>query len=238
MLRLEDHAVHVHAGILCGPVLTDPNEREIIGRARQAGVRDPNRSRAHFDNIFSDFLSEVLFKNAELVDLGPGQFDFGVMARERGARRVVGIDNDPAVLELGRHKGFEVREANLRTIDAASPPEAFDGVFCKFSLNVFWHADDADREALVDQVAGLVRPGAWSWIAPWNGAPKRVPLTSDELRRGVERQAQAFRAHGYAGYDLTEELAKRYGVTGAVVNRALFVRGLPVPRAVAQCVRL
>jgi hypothetical protein len=220
-------------------MLTDPAERRIIEGARQAGVRDPDRSRVHFERIFSDFLGDVLFEDADLLDLGPGQFDFGVLAVERGARRVVGIDNDPAVLELGLHKGFEVREGNLRALDAASFPEAFDGVFCKFSINAFWHGEDAHRERLVDQIARLARSEGWSWIAPWNGRPKREPLVDNELRRGLELQAEAFKARGYVAYELTEDLAKRYGVNGNVVNRPLFLRGLTAPAVVeGQCIRL
>lgn len=86
-------------------MLTDPREIEIISKARQKNVRDQNRSRQHFLNILEDFLPLKSLKDQLILDLGPGQFDFGVVARERGAE-VMAIDNDPAVVELGRYKGF------------------------------------------------------------------------------------------------------------------------------------
>ena len=41
-------------------MLTDPTEIEIISAARQKNVRDPLRSRAHFDNIFADFSRAII----------------------------------------------------------------------------------------------------------------------------------------------------------------------------------
>lgn len=106
-------------------MLTDPAEIEIITRASQANVRDPTRSRRHFEHIFEDFLAAVDLSGHRLLDIGPGQYDFGVMARERGAT-VVGIDRDPAVLELGRHKGFDVIDADFRTADAGTLGGPYD----------------------------------------------------------------------------------------------------------------
>jgi ribosomal protein L11 methylase PrmA len=85
-------------------MLTDSIEIEIISKAKQKNVRDPERSRQHFERIYDDFFGSVNYRNKTFLDLGPGQYDFGVLAELRGAK-TVGFDNDPAVLELGKHKG-------------------------------------------------------------------------------------------------------------------------------------
>jgi len=64
-------------------MLTDPEEIRIISIARQKNVRDPNRSREHFHHIFKDFFSKSDFNGLRVLDLGPGQYDFGELARER-----------------------------------------------------------------------------------------------------------------------------------------------------------
>lgn len=215
-------------------MLTDPVEIEIISGAKQPGVADPRRSREPFARIFEDFLEGVAFEGARCIDLGAGQHDFGELARKRGAE-VVATDNDPAVLELGRHKGFDSREVQLRKLVAAGLDGPYDGVFCKFSINAFWHLQPGAGRAAVDEIAGLGRPDGWSWIAPWNGVPKKAELSPDATQAVLHDQAAAFRAHGYEAFDLSDELARRFGVSGAVANHALFVRNLPVPPEVAAC---
>jgi hypothetical protein len=211
-------------------MLRDPVEIEIASRAQQPGIRDPNRPREHFDHIFDDFLRGDVIAARDLIDLGPGQWDFAELARERGVGSVTGIDRDEAVVELGHYKGFRPLLGDLRELD---PGElgTFDGVFCKFSLNAFWAATDDEAVAYVGRIGELVRPGGWSWIAPWNGAPAELP--QDAIDRRLAAQRSAFREHGFDAYELPVELARRYGVTGRVANHPLFVRELPGPPAAA-----
>jgi hypothetical protein len=166
--------------------------------------------------------------------MGAGQFDFGVLARQRGAS-VLGIDNDPAVLELGTHKGFATQQVQLRRLDARHLPGPFDGLFCKFSLNAFWASGPTEHRAQIHEIASLLKTDGWAWIAPWNGPPKRVPLSPDDISQTLQVQADEFARHGFLGFALTDALAKYYGVHGATGNNALFVRNLPCPMSVATC---
>lgn len=219
-------------------MLTDRREIEIISRARQKNVRDPRRSRAHFERIFADFLMPLDLHSRRLLDLGPGQFDFGELARGLGAE-VRCIDNDPAVVELGAYKGFEVKLANLKDLSALDLGGPFDGVFCKFSVNAFWFNSRLDLvESYIDALHALMGPEAWGWIAPWNGAPKKADLGPKAVERVLERQGRAFKACGFQGYDLSESLSRHYGIHGATANRALFVKNLHVPAGVQSCPRL
>jgi hypothetical protein len=212
-------------------MLTDPREIEIIARARQANVRNHRRSRQHFVNILADFFEDRHFAGRRCLDLGPGQYDFGVLARDGGAA-VVGIDNDPAVIELGRHKGFDVIEGNLKSLSVASFAGPFDGLFCKFSINCFWFGNDAGALAEFSaRLAACVRPDGWLWIAPWNGVPKTSTLDQHDQRTILHRQRRLFEDMGCETLDLSPRRAARYGVTGRVANHVLFVRGLKKPPA-------
>lgn len=216
-------------------MLTDPGEIRIISQARQKNVRDPGRSRKHFLNIFEGFLGGASFEGATLLDLGPGQYDFAEMARARGAM-TYGIDNDPAVIELGEYKGYPARLASLKDLHAADYDFQFDGVFCKYSINAFWFYDDDHRGAeYVRQIGRLVKPGGWAWIAPWNGVPKKADLSPDQVAHVLSVQARAFGELGFLGVDLTERLSKRYGVHGSTANRALYLLNLTAPARLAKC---
>ena len=124
-------------------MLTDPNEIRIISQARQKNVRDPNRSRQHFERVLSDFFAGVDFTGQTVLDMGPGQHDLAELLRPRGAT-VVAVDNDPAVIELGKYKGLEVIDGNLKRLSKVALNRTFDGLFCKLSTNAYWFAADDD----------------------------------------------------------------------------------------------
>jgi 2-polyprenyl-3-methyl-5-hydroxy-6-metoxy-1,4-benzoquinol methylase len=218
-------------------MLTNPEEIRIISKAIQKNVRDPQRSRAHFDRIFDDFLKDVHFKNTILLDLGPGQYDFGVLARDRGAT-VFAIDYDPAVVELGQHKGFSAKMGNLENIRAEDFDVLFDGIFCKYSIDAFWFDDEKDHENHIKELVKLIKRGGWAWIAPWNGAYKDKNLSHEDVDKALSVQTKVFKKEGFTALELTEELSKYYGVHGITANRALFILNLKSPETLEVCKRL
>ena len=208
-------------------MLIDPNEIEIISRARQKNIRNQTRSREHFVHILKDFFYDIDFKGMSVIDLGPGHYDFGVLAIEKGATQIAAIDNDPAVLELGRYRNYTVVDARLQDLKLDLFKEPFDLVFCKFSINCFWFWDDeAQLRHHIDHVAKLVKAGGYAWIAPWNGVPKSIELSPAQVDMVLSIQREAFLKNGFKVIELTDQQAVRYGVTGAVANHALFTKNL------------
>ena len=208
-------------------MLVDKQEIAIIANAKQKNVRDPNRSRDHFLRIFDDFLIGYDFSDKSWLDLGPGQFDFAELAREKGAA-VHNVDNDPAVLELGRFKGFTSIEGNLKHFNQIDFPNVFyDGLFCKFSINAFWMAEDISLvEKYTDDLVAKLKPNFTAWVAPWNGVPKKISLTDVEIAKIVDTQKNSFINHGFDARELSVEQAKYYGVNGVVANNIVFTKGL------------
>jgi SAM-dependent methyltransferase len=208
-------------------MLTEPIEIEIISKARQANVRDPLRNRQPFYHILDDFLYGESLRGALVLDLGPGQFDLGEILRAHGAE-VEAIDNDPAVLELGTHRGHRCIEGDIASIHAIETGATYDGVFCKFSCNsVPLATNPADLQRFVDALVALCKPGGWCWIAPWNGGHQNY--TEEALQRFSDLELSVFRDHGFLAYELTEEQSIRYGVHGTTLNRRLFTLRLPSP---------
>jgi len=219
-------------------MLTDPEEIRIISNAIQKNVQDPKRSREHFLRIFFDFLEDKDFKDKIFLDLGPGQYDFGVLASQRGAL-VYGIDSDPAVIELGRYKGFPVTYGNLENIRADECDTDLDGVFCKYSIDAFWFAiDHRSLEKHILEIIKLIRRGGWAWIAPWNGAYEETGLSASDIHRILSVQAAVFKRFGFNAFDLTEDVSKHYGIHGKTANRALFTLNLRIPKRLEVCKKL
>lgn len=205
-------------------MLEDPKAREIISKARQSNVADPDRSGSDFDNLFADVFSDHDFSGQLVIDLGPGQYDFATRVRERGGE-VHNVDRDPAVVELGRHLGFEVFDHDLRKLRRLELTGRYDGVFCKFSVNAFWPAEPDDVTAATVTITDLLAAGGWGLVIPWNG-PGRRSADDPEIPLRLKLQAKAFRACGWSGYELDDGLCKRWGVTGKVANHVAFTRGV------------
>ena len=206
-------------------MLYDPEEIEIISKATQVNLRDPRRPRAPFVNILEDFISPRQFSAKTILDLGPGQFDLGELTIPFGAV-VDTIDNDPAVIALGRHKGFRVFELDLANLEpyVARHSGQYDGLFCKFSFNAFWFSNPHDVKRHTDQLCALMKEDAWAWLAPWNGSYHGVP---ERLRGELLRaQIDSFLAKGFHCLDLNNWQSHRYGVHGLTANRPIFTRHL------------
>ena len=218
-------------------MLEDPEEIKIISYARQKNVREPNRSRKHFENIFKDFFTEDHFLNKSILDIGPGQYDFGVLARKLGAS-IYGIDNDDAVIKLGRYKQFSVVSSRIQDISYDLFNLKFDGVFCKFSLNAFWYLDsDKKHQEFLENIISLLKPEGWVWIAPWNGIPSKE-ISNERLNEILGIQASIFTSVGINGINLTHELSRYYGVHGNVANNALYLKNTKCPYSLKDCSKL
>jgi hypothetical protein len=211
-------------------MLNDQRAIEIISKARQKNVASPKRTDRDFARIFEDFFEAHDFKGEAVLELGPGQYEFARRVRERGGLLHC-IDNDPAVLELGRYFNFDVTSANLSAFDNSPFQARFDGLFCKFSINAFWFDTADEHTAFIDDLNATLRPDGWGWVAPWNGIGKRDP-DSPFVCEMLQRQTAAFVERGWSAFDLNPELAGYYGMNGAVVNHAIFVKNLPVPAKV------
>lgn len=213
-------------------MLKDPKAIEIISHARQKNVALENRSEQDFQNVFADFFSKHDFASQLIMDLGPGQYDFARRARDRNAT-VEHIDKDEAVVELGKYLGFEVSQGNLKSFDYAKRAARYDGIFCKFSINAFWFGSAEEVKAKIVAIDAMLKPNGWGWIAPWNGLPKKGWEKRDP-QEFLAAQTEAFEDCGWTAYELSDELTKRYGITGSVMNHPLFVRNLDCSKAMAS----
>ena len=206
-------------------MLTDPKEIEIISTAKQKNVRDPKRSRAHFENIFEDFLKDAPFEG-NLLDLGPGQYDFCELARLRGGV-CTGVDFDSPVIELGKYKGFDVVEMNIQKLVSYKFEKKFIGVFNKFALNAFWfHEDEALHREFIFSLCKLIEPTGWAWIAPWNGVPKKVDFSPSQIEDVLNTQKETFMENGFTIHNLKKEEAIYYGINGNVANNVIITKNL------------
>lgn len=209
-------------------MLTDQEEIKIISSAKQKNIRDPNRSREPFKRIFHDFFRDKEFQSGVYLDLGAGHYDFGEIVRMKGGECHC-VDKDPAVIELGRHKGFHVVEHDIKKINSKVIEAKYDGLFNKFSLNAFWSwRDDGQHEELVANLANFVKPEGWAWIAPWNGVPKKDLLSRKDVERVVSRQKELFLSHRFECINLTKRQSEIYGLTGAIENNVIFIKNLKV----------
>lgn len=147
-------------------MLYTDEEKNIMSTALQPNMRNPKISIEPFKNIMKDYLRRSRFKGGSILDIGPGQCDFLDLAKKAGARQTFGFDFDPAVGELGRLRGHEMSNANLRH-GWPYKEVMFDGIFCRGSLNCCWFGSEEKLVEFLDDMAASLNPKGWMWIAPW-----------------------------------------------------------------------
>ncbi len=190
-------------------MLFDDEEIEIMSAAKQPQLRTPNYSARPSKNIFNDFFSEHEFRGTKMLELGPGQFDFARLVEQAGGR-VVSLDSDPAVVALGRKRGYEVIESDYIGVDWNAWRGEFDGLFARGSINAFYYRDPHSLNAFVDEICSVLKRDGWGWLTPANddtedSAPAHIRLM-------LETQRQAFARNGFVSYEPAAAVARRYQI--------------------------
>lgn len=206
-------------------MILNNEEKAIIASSQKEYLRK-ERSGKPFDEILGVFFNEVDLNGKDVLDLGPGHYHLGEIARKRGAS-VAAIEQDSALVELGRHKGFEVIEGDIKEVETLLGHRHFDGIFCKYSFSAFWFPRAEDQMAFARTLRRALKVGGWAWLAPWNGGPL---LTSTEASKTLSAQIEAFESYGFSTVDLSLSESKRFGVHGFTGNRILFTLGLDYPK--------
>lgn len=92
-----------------------------------------------------------------VLDLACGTGRYGILARERGAQHVIGLDNSPAMLAAA----VAHLDCALATTEAVPLAQgAVDGVICGLALGHLPKLQPSIRE-----VARIIKPGGWALIS-------------------------------------------------------------------------
>jgi SAM-dependent methyltransferase len=111
------------------------------------------------------------FAGRAVLDVGCAYGGFLVAAAKAGAKRVVGIDIDPSLLDLARlqladhHTRADIRQMDITAADAPSELGRFDIVLCN---DVIEHVTDPARCAA--NLAAVLRPGGRVFLEIPNGS--------------------------------------------------------------------
>lgn len=211
-------------------MLTDQVEIDLVQNAWEPGIRDPHRRAGNFERVIKRFLGSVRLEGSVVADMGPGHYDFGKAMAQRGAK-TIGLELDPAVIALGRHRGFEVIEFDLRKdlVSERLGKASIDGLYCNGSINCSWWPVEADHHAYVADILAALKPDGWAYIAPCNASGS---LSIEEAGRDpasvqmIKTQISAFEAHGFRTIRMNRYQQGAYGVSTNMHPRVVFTKGL------------
>ncbi|MFY7964201.1 MAG: class I SAM-dependent methyltransferase [Chitinophagaceae bacterium] len=188
-------------------MLLDSTEIEIVKNARESGIRNPMRSRIHFERIINRFFASYDFSNKAVLDIGPGHYDFCELARNKGAIPFA-IELDDAVIELGKYKKIEVVKGNLSDVNVF---EEFKGkidlLFCRGSINCCWFSNEKEQQNYIQSMLKVLKPNGSAWISPCN-----EPINSDANKDSLKAQLQTFKENGFYTLKSHKLQAYWYGI--------------------------
>lgn len=191
-------------------MLVSPREQEIVAKAWEPGIRRPDRAYINFMRFLKHFLRDKNLAEKTILDLGPGHYDFGILARFQGAR-VIPLELDPAVIELGRYRGFEPIEFDLkrpRFVESFGK-QSIDGIFCNGSIDASWWTTMEEQIEYARDLYSCLRPDGWALIAPCNSGPEEIGSALDNQRQ----QISAFKELGFKLTRLTKLEKNYFGIS-------------------------
>ena len=139
---------------------------------------------------------------------------------------VVAMDHDPAVIALGKKRGYNVILADFRSFDWNSLRGEFDGLLSRNSIAPAWFRDAESLGSFVDQICSVLKPNGWGWIAPWNKPLSRA--SPDRAQMILDAEDQAFGRNGFAAINPSPKVAARYSIG---LCPRLFLRGIDLSHA-------
>lgn len=192
---------------------------EIVSKSPMSKYRKTQPGRARKTaRLLNDAFADVSSLGTKLVEVGPGLYQFALIARHLGATTVC-IEQEHAHAELGRHLGFEVWEDDFFSLDAKL---AADGIWMK-NLQYRGSYDEASLRVFAQRVTNMLNEGGWGLIVLRNGGHD---YSDDDIPLELQAQKKAFEECGWSALRLNAPLRERWGlkIKGAPW---LFYRNLP-----------
>lgn len=197
------------AAYLCS--LSDPERNLLKNSSNGYGIQRA----VHTANIINDFLFKANFYG-KVLDFGPGQFCFSLIAKYFGAQ-VIAIDKNEPFITLGRNLGFEVIAADYLH-------ESFDleknikpsGIWMRGSFSAFVNKPSDFLLSVSHKLSAWANKG-WGIIIPNNNLKKghkRYERFGDyKAEEMVELQRKAMEEAGWLSYELQGKDKERYGMS-------------------------
>lgn len=145
---------------LRGATIAPPTLTSVEAYARWAATY-PARAHNALMQCEQDALLDLLppLAGAVVLDLACGTGRWGLLARERGARRVIALDNSLPMLEVAE---LPLRAlAHVEQVPLAD--ESVDGVICGLALG---HLPSLDQA--VAEIGRVLKPGGWALISDFH----------------------------------------------------------------------
>lgn len=205
-------------------MLVSPKEQEIVANAWEPGIRRADRAYINFMRFMKHFLRDKNFSGRKILDLGPGHYDFGILARFQGAT-VIPLELDPAVIELGRYRGFEPIEFDLKKPQYVSTfgEGAIDGIFCNGSIDASWWSTESEQNSYANDIVSCLRPDGWALISPCNSGPETAGQNSIENQK---MQIRAFQKLGFKLTKLTSIERNYFGISSGILPAFVLTKNL------------
>lgn len=183
-------------------------------------------------NIINDFFEADHFSDKRILEIGPGQYAFALLARTLGAS-VEALEYNPRKSDAGRELGFKVYNHDMHKLSQLGLSNSFDGLWLKGTFNpILPPTPTSAMRDFVGQMDDVLRPGAWAWCCPniYDRTPGDHTPTSTE-QKASDEQAQVFVDAGWDLIPIQEDDRVRYALKSLPYRGAkyIFVRNLRAP---------
>jgi hypothetical protein len=182
-------------------------------------------------NIINAFFQASDFAGRSVLELGPGQFAFALLARSLGSD-VTTLDKNAFFVDCAKVLDFPIYHLDYYQCLASDVPARFDGLWLKGSFSALLPGGERAIREVAAKLSSWIAPGGWGFVAPNNKEEKYHRKFGeayvDEMHRLIEAQRAAMESAGWRPIVLTPTRRRYFGLASTAYNasRYLFIRNL------------
>jgi hypothetical protein len=192
----------------------------------------------HTANIMNTFFQVSDFAGRSVLELGPGQFAFALLARSLGSK-VSTLDKNAFFVDCAKVLDFPIYHLDYYQCPASDVSTRFDGLWLKGSFSALVPGDETIIREIAAKLSGWIVPGGWGFVAPNNKEEKYRgkfgERYAEEMRRLIEVQRAAMESAGWRTVVLTPTRRQYLGLASTAygASRYLFIQNLDDRRLAA-----
>lgn len=185
----------------------------------------------HTANIINLMFSRTDFEAKQILEIGPGQFSFSLLATALGGSVTV-LDKNNFFIDVAKALNFNAYHLDYYICSGTEMPLAFDGLWLKGSFSPLLPGGPDAIEGVAHKITNWIRGRGWGFVAPNAKSAKFQERFGSgfelEMERLIETQRTSMENLGWTSISLNEKRRRYLGLASAAydASRYLFLKNL------------
>lgn len=177
-------------------------------------------------NIMNLMFSKSSFQDKSILEIGPGQFAFSLLARSLGGYLTV-LDKNDFFIEVAKALNFKSAHLDYYLCSSSAMPTAFEGLWLKGSFSPLISGQLGAIEDVANKITKWITNDGWGLVAP-NAKTAKFEQRfgthfESEMERLIEGQREVMEGLGWTSVSLNENLRRYLGLASRAYDASAYI---------------